>query len=247
MTSRRTIIGLTGFFFACLIGAVTPTSSPAGECCLAPDNGSGTATLPPSTGGCYYYGSTEIVDGLPAASSIQVNGYIGFFSNVTEFPGGNYSGTSSSGFTAVFFMGMTGTGALSGFNRFANIPLVNERIDWGPRVPFAPFQSATAQYMALQGQITGDPDFDLLRITGGDLFGLTSPGAVQLVSSGGGWLVSGYFDLTHRIDFVGNPGSAYLAGRSGSTQRQRPFTLCNFEPVAVEPSTWSGIKHLLAN
>ncbi|HEX7878136.1 MAG TPA: hypothetical protein VF720_01925, partial [Candidatus Eisenbacteria bacterium] len=232
---------------ALLLGPVVPNVSRAGECCSSPDNGSGTATLPPASGGCYYYGSTEIVDGLPGGDTIQINGYIGFFSAVSEIPGGTLSGTTSQGFNAVFFMSMTGTGSITGFSRNINIPLVNERIDWGPRVPYAVTQSATAQYMALQGQITSDLDFDLLRVTGGDLFGMPAPGAIELNSFAGGWLVSGFFSLWHRIDFVGSPISAYLAGRSGSTTRQRPFTLCNFQPVPVEPSTWSNIKGLLAD
>lgn len=214
-------------------------------CCLAPDNGNGTTTLPafgPSDG-CLYLGSTEIVDGLPVGTTIQIAGSFGFFTNVVEAAGGVLGGTFS-WWDGTFTMTMTGTGTLSGFNRVIQVPLVAtqaNRMDWGPRAYFAPVQSAPAQVYRMFGQVTGDPDFDLLRIVGGNDFGLPSPGQIQLVSSGGGWAVSGFFDLAHRIDFVGKPGSS-LAGLSGSTTRERRFELCPENAVATEPTTWSRVK-----
>jgi hypothetical protein len=69
----------------------------------------------------------------------------------------------------------------------------------------------------LFGQITGDPDFDLLRVVAGTDFGLPSPGHTTLTQLGGGsWAVDSFFDITYRIDFVGKPGGA-LSGMSGST------------------------------
>jgi hypothetical protein len=55
--------------------------------------------------------------------------------------------------------------------------------------------------------------------------------------------VSGYFDLTHRVDFVGAVGGA-LSGMSGSTTNQRHFEICPENAVANENATWSHLKAL---
>ncbi len=57
-----------------------------------------------------------------------------------------------------------------------------------------------------RGRLLGDPDFDLLRITAGGDFGMPSPGHTTLTDLGGGnWNVDSFFDITYRIDFVGQP------------------------------------------
>ncbi|MDZ4806399.1 MAG: hypothetical protein SGI90_16215 [Candidatus Eisenbacteria bacterium] len=221
----------------------------ADECCLSPDNGTGTATLPPTVadGTCLYVGSGEIVDGLPLGTTIQISATYGFFNNVTEFVGGTLAGTRSD-FSAIMTMTMTGTGALLGFNRVIPVPLPfgAQRISWSPRVANAAVQNVLGDLERLSGQVTGDPDFDLLRITGGGDFGMPSPGQAQLVTSAGQWATSSFFDIQYRIDFVGKPGGA-LAGMSGSTTRTRRFTMCPRSVVPVLPSTWTGIKALLLN
>jgi len=217
------------------------------SCCLQPDNGFGTATLPPTTSGCAYYGTSAIVDGLAPGDTIFINvAYYGFFS-VNEAPGGGLGGTQSN-FGASLALSMTGTGSLFAFNRFIILPLTApfQVIDWSPRVPFSPVQNATLDLRRLQGQVTLDPDFDLLRITGGGDFGMPSPGLVQLTTFAGQWGVSSYIDVSHRIDFVGAPAGS-LAGRSGSTTRNRRWTMCAEPVVSVTPSTWSGIKALLGD
>jgi hypothetical protein len=83
----------------------------------------------------------------------------------------------------------------------------------------------------IQGQLTGDPDFDLLRITAGSSFGLPSPGHTTLTRQGppgSGWAVDSFFDITYRIDFVGTGGT--LGGHSGSTTG-------TVRMVAVRPPT----------
>jgi hypothetical protein len=78
-------------------------------------------------------------------------------------------------------------------------------------------QSFDTDMFRLFGQITGDPDFDLLRIVGGTDFGLPSPGHTTLTQlPGGQWAVDSFFDITYRIDYVGAPGGPF-AGMSGST------------------------------
>ncbi len=79
----------------------------------------------------------------------------------------------------------------------------------------------------LQGQVIGDPDFDLLRITAGSGFGMPSPGHTTLTRlgpPGSNWNVDSFFDITYRIDFVGAPGGP-LAGRSGSTTGTARFVV----------------------
>jgi hypothetical protein len=113
---------------------------------------------------------------------------------------------------------MTGTGTLAGFNRVILLPAACES-HTGPRLPYDPVQSFDTDMFRIQGQIpAGDPDFDLLRITGGTSFGMPSPGHTTLTRqpSGTDWSVDSFFDITYRIDFVGAPGGP-LAGRSGST------------------------------
>ncbi|MBK7772319.1 MAG: hypothetical protein IPI48_17820 [bacterium] len=95
-------------------------------------------------------------------------------------------------------MQMTGTGALSGFNRSITVPLSgfnNNLFIFAPRAAFAPVQTAAALCNWLNGQVVGvgDPDFDLLRILGGYNYGMPSPGQIQLVSTGSGWAVSKLF------------------------------------------------------
>ena len=78
-------------------------------------------------------------------------------------------------------------------------------------------QGFPADLLQLQGQIIGDPDFDLLRIRAGGDFGLPSPGHTTLTRRlDGQWAVDSFFDITYGIDFVGAPGGSF-AGMSGST------------------------------
>jgi hypothetical protein len=250
MASVRRLLRITVLLAPLSIGlgiATTASAQVDPSCCLQPDNGFGTATLPPSTSGCSYYGTSEIVDGLAPGDTIFVTvAYYGF-SAVNEGPGGSLGGTQSN-FGASLAMSMIGNGSLTGFNRFIILPLPApfQVIDWSPRMAFAPVQNATLDLRRLQGQVTMDPDFDLLRVTGGTDFGMPSSGLVQLTTAAGQWAVSSYIDVWHRIDFVGRPGGS-LSGQSGSTTRIRRWTLCAEPAVSVSPSTWSGIKALLGN
>jgi hypothetical protein len=95
----------------------------------------------------------------------------------------------------------------------------------------------------MQGQITGDPDFDLLRITAGTGFGMPSPGHTTLtVQANSDYAVDSFFDITYRIDFVGHPGSP-LGGMSGSTTATIRMTTCQTS-VPVQASTWGAIKRI---
>ena len=204
----------------------------SGNGCVVPDGGAGTVHLPPA--GCSYKTEPDdpfqIIDGLPAGTTIRADGEdTNFFCNpvggVCSFstmlgciqPGGTLSGEKNCS-DSTLFLDMVGTGSLLGYSRFIGVP-VSFEIHTGQRILNAPVQDFPTDMFRLFGQLVGDPDFDLLRITGGTDFGLPSPGHTTLTQlPGGDWAVDSFFDLTYRIDFVGAPGSV-LAGRSGSTTR----------------------------
>lgn len=240
MTPRQSTIHLLG----ALLLALTPVAASAQtDCCVIPFATSPNPTLPPasSSAACVYAGTTEIVDGLPVGTTIQITGWFGNFTNVVETFGGGLGGTTS-GWQGQFQLNMTGTGTLLGFNRSIILPLVaTQTMEFAPRMFGGTPQTGAARVYYLQGQVLSDPDFDLLRITGGDGFGLPAPGAFQVVSTLGNYSIAGHFDLWHRLDFVGNPGGA-LAGMSGSTTRQRRFEMCPGGAVSEESSTWSDLK-----
>ena len=199
--------------------------------CIVPDNGGGTVTLPPA--GCDYLSPQdvhEIVNGLPAGTTIELGAIHKDF--ICHQPGGagvcSFLGVdceqraarkqaSRSAPIPSLAMTLHGTGVLDGFNRTLQIP-VSFETHTGPRTPGAPFQSFPTDMFRLFGQITGDPDFDLLRITAGTDFGMPSPGHTTLTQfqGGGNWAVDSFFDITYRIDFVGKPGGPF-GGMSGST------------------------------
>ena len=224
-----------------LLAPSTARAQGGAACCILPDNGAGSASLPPNCA-VGYTGSSAIIDGLPVGSAVQIAARLHSFTGVVESAGGSLGGEQSS-WSATLDLNLVGTGVYLGYNRFIAMPVTGSTHS-APRVPFAPTQTFAMNLFQMQGQITLDPDFDLLRITAGTHFGLPSPGQAQVVSAFGNWAVNGYFDMWHRIDFVGAPAGTF-SGMSGSTTRQRRFSLCPENAVPVEPATWSGIKTLL--
>lgn len=194
--------------------AVWAVSTATGVPCLEIDNGSGTVDLPAL---CSYVSSDmmHIINGLPPGSTIESRPDLGNFFGVTRAPGGSLGGEVQQG-NALLMLNMIGTGGLAGYNRIINMPTTFETHS-APRTPGTSPQSFDADMFTLQGQIVGDPDFDLLRITAGTGFGMPSPGHTTLIIAGGGnWNVESFFDITYRIDFVGRPGGPFT-GMSGST------------------------------
>lgn len=213
--------------------AVYPPIVSAGTC-VAPDNGSGTATHPAQ---CPFDNNDlmYIVNGLPPLSTIECTNIIHSIGGVVETPGGGMGGTQSQ-FFAQLDLRMKGTGAMAGYNRMVSMPLPLNGMEAGLRTPFTSPQSFPADWRNLQGQLPpGDPDFDLLRITAGSAFGMPSPGNTTFTQVGANWNVESFFDLTYRIDFVGHiPGP--FAGMSGSTTgtaRIRQGT-----PIGPPPAPW---------
>jgi hypothetical protein len=238
MTSLRRFF-LVVFAVVALLAPTFAHAQGGGACCILPDNGAGSASLPPNCA-VGYTGPSAIIDGLPVGSPVQMAARLHSFTSVVESAGGSLGGEQSS-WAATLDLNLTGTGVYLGYNRFIAIPVVGITHS-APRVPFAPVQAFAMDLFQMQGQITGDPDFDLLRITGGTNFGLPSPGQTVLTSNGGGWEVSSYIDISHRVDFVGRPGGTF-SGRSGSTMHTLPrFEMCYQRPTPAAPGTWGRLK-----
>jgi hypothetical protein len=214
-------------------------AQPPGPCCLVPDNGTGTADHPPS---CVvgYSGQLQVIDGLPPGTTIDIAATLHLFAGLLQVPGGALGGNKET-WTATMPFAMTGTGSLVGFNRNIAMPISTGESHSAPRTLFAPSQTFATDLFMLQGQITLDPDFALLRITAGTNFGMPSPGQTIFTQQSGSWGVDSFFDITYRIDFVGAPGGA-VAGMSGSTTGTYRFSMCHDEPTPARRSTWGTVK-----
>lgn len=186
--------------------------------CIVPDNGSGTAQLPPQCFSGYLSPQQVhmIVNGLPPGTTILVDLTHRDFGLTNSGPGGTLGGEFEQ-FNSFSTLQLQGTGALASFNRFATLQLQCET-HIGPRALGSPVQSFPTNFFMMQGQLPpGDPDFDLLRITAGTGFGMPSPGHTTLTRQpNGNWAVDSFFDISYRIEFIGHPGGP-LGGMSGST------------------------------
>lgn len=210
--------------------------------CVVPDNGAGTADLPP--GGCGYTGLSPmmIIDGLQPGTTVECSSLLDSFFDITYLAGGSLGGEVQQ-FHAQLAMQLSGTGSLAGFFRPAFFDVFCE-MHSGPRSPGVSLQEFPHDLMQMQGQITGDPDFDLLRITGGTDFGLPSPGHTTLAQiAGGDWNVDSFFDITYRIDFVGHPGGPF-SGMSGSTTGTIRMQCGSSATVPDAHSSWGELKAL---
>ncbi len=185
-----------------------------GTPCVTPDNGTFTGTLPAQCPIDGYGNLMSFSNGLPPGSTVDFPARMTNMFNMLEAPGGSLGGHIQ--FFDIFLeMPMTGTGAMSGYSRNLMMQLQCQT-HTGPRGGAA-VQSFPADFAQMQGQITGDPDFDLLRITAGTNFGMPSPGHTTLTRlPTTDWQVDSFFDITYRIDFVGRPGGPF-SGMSGST------------------------------
>ncbi len=228
----RPISNIVGAALTAIVMTIALAAPASATICIVPDNG-GTATLPPQCTNGYLSPSDVhmIINGLPPGDTIEVGAeHSDFICDPTNplcsFPLMPGAGCSQSGGSlggeqectkSNLRMAMHGTNGLSGYNRTIQLP-VNFETEIAPRTPGQVVQSFDTDMFRLQGQLPpGDPDFDLLRITAGNDFGMPSPGHTTLTRApGGNWAVDSFFDIEYRIDFIGAPGGPF-AGMSGST------------------------------
>ena len=228
--------------------------------CLSVDDGTGTITLPPA--GCDYLSPDDvyrIIDGLPPGTTIELDGPLGQFicdgatgvcglglaQGVCEAPGGSLGGDGHC-FSATLDFTLTGTGSLAGYTRQISIP-VEAEAHTGPRTPGDPEQIFPTDMFRVQGEVFGDPDFDLLQVTFGTDYGLPSPGQTTLNRlPSGDFAVDSFFDISYQIEFVGAPGSA-LEGLAGSTTAAIRIETGNTVPScsgACPPNTVCGTEQV---
>jgi hypothetical protein len=173
-----------------------------------------------------------IIDGLPPGTTIELApihkdficneqpggvGSCGLIPpGLCEAPGGDLGGNIDCFDSTIEFQ-VTGTGLLAGFNRLLQLQQGSTEIHTGPRNPGDPVQTFPTEIVALDLQLFGDPDFDILRIRAGSAFGLPSPGETTLTRrASGDFAVDSFFDIVYEIDFQGAPGSV-LEGMGGTT------------------------------
>ncbi|MBI5709152.1 MAG: hypothetical protein HZC42_02455 [Candidatus Eisenbacteria bacterium] len=224
---RIDFIGAPGSVFAGRSGSTMSGSrfqegQPPRSACGVPSIG-GTADFPPPCVSGYLSppDASLLLNGLPSGEPVTGSIRIRNIVTTSEVPGGTLGGALQD-FTASAVVDLVGNGPLIGFRRSIAFP-VTGRTETAPRSLGASVQGFPANLLQLQGQLIGDPDFDLLRIVAGGDFGMPSPGHTTLtLRSDGRWTVDSFFDIEYLIDFVGAAGGSF-GGMSGSTTSSSRF------------------------
>ena len=201
-----------------LVLALAIFGSAASAQCNAPDNGLGTVDLPPQCPFNLTQGKMEIVEGLPAGTTIQIIPVFQSFSNIVRAPGGALCGQILA-FDTTVQLQMTGTGALQQFARTIQAAATTV-VHTEPHQPGRGHGHWHTEMVSLDLQIFGDPDFDTFSMRTGDGFDLPSPGQTTLTRlPSGNFTVDSVFDVFYEIDFQGAPGNS-LEGFGGTTAGQ---------------------------
>jgi hypothetical protein len=186
--------------------------------CTVPDNGSGTVDLPPA--GCGYVSPDDLhimIDQVDPSTTIRISPQHLEFFNVLVIPGAGGLGGDEESFSSQLCMDLEGTGALAGYVRPGVCFQAEVVTHTAPRNPGDPVQTFPTEMFSLSGELFGDPDFDVLRVTAGLGNGLPSPGETTLTQlPSGNFNVDSFFDVSYKIEFQGKPGTL-LEGFGGST------------------------------
>ena len=183
-----------------------------------PESGEGSIVWPPVTS----EGRPGLTEGWFAAQRLAPARALLVRMNLRATPGADmYPGSPLGGGLSVgndmLELEVFGEGAWSSFHRTITVP-VQTFINWGPEANHQPKQGRAADLYFLYGELAADPDFSLLRISGGTGFGMPSLGHTTIEKQANGdWKLDSGYDLTYRIEWSGAPGSA-LAGQGGTTQ-----------------------------
>ena len=201
--NRQLVCGI-----GCAVLMLGMASTSRAELCVVPDT-AGTAALPPL--GCEYTtpnGDMQIIDGLPAGTTIDIDAVLKDFFGVVSGAGGNLGGERET-YIGGLQLPMTGTGALFGFER--NMLMTVDTItDSAVRTPNDAVQTFARDMFSMSGEVIGDPDFQTLEITAGTNLVAASPGSTTLNRLGGigsDWNVESFFDVAYAITYAGAPGS----------------------------------------
>lgn len=185
---------------------------------LLPESGAGGIVWPPVT----EQGRPGVTEGWFAAQRMSPARALLMRMNLRATPGADmYPGSPLGGGLSVgndlLEVEIFGEGAWSSFHRSITVP-VQTFINWSPEAVHQPKQGRAADLYFLYGEVAGDPDFSLLRISGGTGFGMPSLGhSVIEKQPSGDWKLDSSYDLTYRVEWLGAQGSA-LAGQGGATQ-----------------------------
>ena len=165
----------------------------------------------------------EIIDGLPAGSTIGINGPIQDIVIGPNGPGGTLGGEYAQ-FQATLVMDMNGTGSLAGFRRYIYLPLSGE-VYTGPRTAGSPVQDFDTEMFRLEGELSGYPDFCTFRLRAGSYFGLLpSSGHTTLTEQPGGGVGVGLGGCMIRSHPVGVSTVLFTIGSSFRlTSRRVPW------------------------
>jgi hypothetical protein len=205
---------------ASLFGALEP---PFIDPCFVP-NSAGVIDLPPTGPNCDqgYVGLEvhQMIAGMPPGTTINISAEHNGFINNQPYAGPQSAGVNDTeSFESKVVLTMTGTGTLAGFSRTIEIDSPVTITETGPKQPGKKFQNFSNEMLDLQGEVVGDPDFDLLRITAGTDNGLSGFGETNIQRQGppgADFEVDSFFDIEYEIEYIGAVGSQ-LEGMSGTT------------------------------